>query len=81
MQSNGEDILSDIAQQIGAVRRKSLLPWWIKVFMWIFLFLGALAPVGLIFGLLGNWFHISLYGLVMASIMPVFMESVTIIQV
>jgi hypothetical protein len=63
MLNEGEDLLSDIVQQMSAVKRKSLLPWWIKVFMWIFLIMGALAPIGFIFGILGYDFKLSLYGL------------------
>lgn len=44
-------------------KRRSLLPWWIKTFIWIFLVLGLIAPIGLIFGLLGFQFQIALYGL------------------
>lgn len=45
------------------LRRRSLLPWWIKIFIWIFLVFGAIVPVALIFGILGNSFQISLYGI------------------
>jgi hypothetical protein len=63
MPDEGEDLLTEIVHQITAVKRKNLLPWWIKVFMWIFLIFGAFAPVGLIFVILGYNFHLSLYGL------------------
>ena len=45
------------------LRRRQLLPWWIKIFCWIFIVLGVIAPVGLIFGLLGKPFDLSLYGI------------------
>ena len=63
MPDEGEDLLTDIVHQMTAVKRKNLLPWWIKVFIWIFLIFGAFAPVGLIFAILGYNFHLSLYGL------------------
>jgi hypothetical protein len=63
MSNDGEDLLADIVQQMGAGRRKNLLPWWIKIFMWIFLIFGALTPVGLFSAFLGFNFHLSLYGL------------------
>jgi hypothetical protein len=62
MSNDGEDLLSDIVQQMSAVKRKSLLPWWIKIFMWIFLIFGAFAPIGFVFGMLGYNFKLSLYG-------------------
>jgi hypothetical protein len=63
MQNPGEEILTDIVQQLTAVKRKTLLPWWIKVFMWIFMAFGVIAPFGLIFALFGYSFQLSLYGL------------------
>jgi hypothetical protein len=63
MQNNTEDLLTDIFQQLSSVKRKSLLPWWIKVFMWIFLAFGAFAPIGLILAIFGYKFQLSLYGL------------------
>lgn len=58
-----DDILTLDALQINPKKRKELLPLWIKIFTWIFLAFGLIAPVGLIFGLLGYSFQISLYGL------------------
>ncbi len=46
-----------------AKRRRKLLPWWIKTFIWIFLVFGAIATIGLIIGLLGFNFQLSLYGI------------------
>lgn len=43
--------------------RKNLLPLWIKIFVWIFLVLGAMVPIALIFGLLGKSFQLAIYGL------------------
>ncbi|GAB3829477.1 hypothetical protein [Pontibacter rugosus] len=44
------------------VRRRELLPWWIKAFVWFFMAIGAIVPIGVIIGLLGYNFSISLYG-------------------
>ena len=42
--------------------RWSLLPTWIKAFVWLFLLAGALVPVGVVFELLGKTFALALYG-------------------
>jgi hypothetical protein len=47
----------------GIIRRRNLLPTWIKVFLWIFIVLGGFAFVGLILGLFGVNYELSLYGL------------------
>lgn len=44
-------------------RRRELIPVWIKIFIWIFLFSGTLLPLGLILGSLGTSLSLSLYGL------------------
>lgn len=63
MASPETDILDAFATSEKKVRRRALLPWWIKTFAWIFLAFGALAPVGLIFGAFGVQFDLALYGL------------------
>jgi hypothetical protein len=63
MQNSEENLLDDIVRQMSIIKRKSLLPWWIKIFMWIFLIFGILGLFGLIFGLFGYKFQLSLYGL------------------
>ena len=45
------------------IKRKTLLPWWIKVFMWIFLIMGILVPFSIFFALAGGNFLIAIYGL------------------
>ncbi len=45
------------------LRRRDLLPIWVKVFVWIFLLFGAVIPVALFFGITGGYFELSLYGL------------------
>lgn len=63
MEQNQADILSESLFQLKHKRRKDLLPWWVKVFAWIFLIIGAIGPPALVFGLLGFSFEISLYGI------------------
>ena len=64
MENNEDKLLEeDFTRPEDIKRRRSLLPWWIKTFCWIFLIFGSIAPIGLILGLLGIQFEISLYGL------------------
>ena len=44
-------------------RRRKLLPIWIKIFLWIFMVFGAIAPVGVVLGAIGIDFNLALYGL------------------
>ncbi|WP_055436827.1 hypothetical protein [Lacinutrix algicola] len=45
------------------LRRRGLLPWWIRFFSWFFMITGGLAVFGLIAGFFNISFSISLYGL------------------
>jgi len=63
MEQNQSDVLTESLLQLKNKRRKDLLPWWVKVFIWIFLIFGAIAPFALIAGIMGYDFEISLYGL------------------
>ena len=56
------DVLTEIITS-SKIKRSKLLPWWIKVFMWIFLIFGLLVPIGLVVAFLGFGFHMSLYGI------------------
>ncbi len=58
-----ENILDDQQIQNLNLRRRDLLPTWIKIFVWIFLIFGAAIPIILILGAIGMNFSISLYGL------------------
>lgn len=51
-----------IKQENSSPRRRSLLPWWIKTFAWIFLVMALIVPVSIIYGLLGQPFQMALYG-------------------
>ena len=44
-------------------RRRKLLPIWIKIFLWIFMVFGAIAPVGVVLGAIGIDFNLAIYGL------------------
>ena len=63
MEQNQTDLLTESVLQINIQKRKKLIPWWIRIFIWIFLFFGAVAPLGFIFGILGYKFQLSIYGL------------------
>lgn len=63
MQEPQANILDDIVQRMNKVRRKDLLPWWIKVFSWIFLVFGALGIIGIVCGILGYQMVLSFHGL------------------
>ena len=56
------EILDSNLGEKPTIRRRKLLPWWIKIFLWLFLITGAISPIGLIFGVLGNNFQLALYG-------------------
>lgn len=58
-----EDILDEHQLGNSNLRRRDLLPTWIKVFVWIFLIFGAIVPVVLILGIVGMDFNLSMYGL------------------
>jgi len=58
-----ENILDEQQLENSNLRRRDLLPTWIKVFTWIFLIFGAIAPLVPIMGIMGVGFNLSLYGL------------------
>lgn len=59
-----EDQVLD-AEQFGyndnGLRRRLLLPVWIKIFLWIFLVFGIMVPVVIILGIFGTHQELSLY--------------------
>jgi hypothetical protein len=63
MEQNQTDLLTESVLQISTKKRKTLIPWWVRFFIWIFLFFGTIVPFGLIFGILGYKFQLSIYGL------------------
>lgn len=58
-----ENILDVQQLETADLRRRDLLPIWIKIFVWIFLFFGAIVPIVVIFGIFGMKLNLSLYGL------------------
>ena len=44
------------------IKRRALLPWWIKVFCWLFMIFGFFAIISLLLGFFGNSVQLSLYG-------------------
>lgn len=62
MQLEETSILDDIIVQ-QTVRRKKLLPIWIRIFTFLFLFAGALTPIILVVGLMGGTASLALFGL------------------
>ncbi len=50
-------------EEAKKIRRRKLLPWWMKVFIWIFILFGFMVVMSLIFGILGYQFGLALYGL------------------
>lgn len=63
MQEIQEDLLPENIIPLSLVERKKLLPWWIKVFSWIFLLFGIIVPITLIAGIVGYSIDLSIYGL------------------
>ena len=63
MELNHNEILDADLDEKTPFRRRKLLPWWIKTFTWIFLILGVVAVLGLIIGMAGMSFQLSIYGL------------------
>lgn len=60
----GSPILdSDVLKPLKMDSRRKLLPWWIKLFIWIFLIMGAFVPIIFLLGIFGVNVHISYYGM------------------
>jgi hypothetical protein len=51
------------ASLLPVQRRRKLLPWWVLVFLWMFLLFAAFTPVMLILGLMGKHFDMELLGI------------------
>jgi hypothetical protein len=58
------DTQTDIlTEEIAAMHlRRSLLPLWIKVFIWFFMVIGALGPVGFVAGIMLGNFRVAIFG-------------------
>lgn len=57
-----QDVLTEIVSA-STIKRSKLLPWWIKVFMWIFLVFGLLVPICIVAAVLDMRFEMAIYGL------------------
>jgi hypothetical protein len=62
MEQQEELVLEPLLKQ-SLINRRKLLPVWIKVFVWIFMIMGAIVPLAFVFSLFGGTFQISFYGL------------------
>lgn len=58
-----ENILDQEQLEQANLKRRDLLPTWIKVFVWIFLLFSVLMPIALVLGIMGFNFSLALYGL------------------
>ena len=58
-----EHILDEEQFVKNNLRRRDLLPTWIKLFTWVFLIFGAITPIVFVLGIVGINGNISLYGL------------------
>lgn len=45
------------------MKRRDLLPLWIKIFIWIFMIAGIISLISFVFGLFGTKLNMSIYGL------------------
>lgn len=62
MEEKEQSILEPILSAFSIKRRK-LIPVWIKIFIWLFFLITATVPLAIIFGISGKNFKESLYGL------------------
>lgn len=58
-----EQLLLEPLLKDSTIKRRALLPLWIKVFIWLFMITGGISLLGPIAGLLSVSFQVSLYGL------------------
>lgn len=63
MEPNQPELLDSIFTEKQQIRRRALLPWWIKTFAWIFMGFGGLAFICLVLGLFGARLQLAFYGL------------------
>lgn len=67
MEVIGEEVLDvglDLKPEAEVpLRRRQLLPWWVKVFSWIFMLVGVIGVISLPFAAFGMTFNLSFYGI------------------
>jgi len=68
MNDLNDNILDSDLHESEKVNRRSLLPGWIKFFTWIFMFFGLVIPAGFVYGMVGGYFSLSIYGI--STIIP-----------
>src|SRR5690606_20319025 len=49
--------------EVSFPRRRKLLPWWIKVFTWLFLVFAGMSVICLVLGVWGMSINMAMYGL------------------
>lgn len=57
---NNQDLLTDVS--IDTIRRRNLLPLWIKIFCWFFMLSGVMTIVCLVPGIFGIKPYLAFYG-------------------
>ena len=57
---NDDIILDEVEPKI---RRRALLPWWMKGFIWLIFLFTAVIPIAVYNAVVGNNFDLSIYGL------------------
>ena len=62
MENTTQTIL-DLIPGEQAPRRRKLLPWWIKTFIWIFMVLGGIAVLIIPYGFTGKPIQLAIYGI------------------
>lgn len=63
MQNTESDVIDSFATKAAQLRRRDLLPWWIKTFTWIFIITGGIAVLSFVAALFGVSFQMAFYGL------------------
>lgn len=58
-----ESIFGPEFDDLSPIRRRELLPWWIKIFTWLFIVLGAIAVMVFFLGFFNFSTNLALYGL------------------
>jgi hypothetical protein len=51
------------AEKLPQMRRRAILPIWIKIFIWLFMIFGVCCPLAFVAALFGYQFSAALYGL------------------
>jgi hypothetical protein len=79
METKVSDILDEVIPHLPKGGRRKLLPWWMKIFIWLFFILAGGAFVALVLGLLGFTCQLSIYGI--ETLHPISLEGLIIISI